>query len=365
MTVQQGSDRHFLRKFRKNKLAVAGFVFIGLMTLIALSGYLFLPDASTAANKMQLSLALKSPGFRTDFVVLQPVQDTTGFIEKWWNGTSVVAEEIPVDSTYIHGDTFFYRKYSLSHQAPWDFAAIEGDLKKNIAQQKHLIHRTYYLGTDRFGRDQLSRLMLGARVSLSVGLIAVLISLFLGVSLGLLAGYYRGWVDQAIMWLINVIWSLPTLLIVIAMSMALGKGFWQIFVAVGLSMWVELARMVRGQVLSTRELEYVQAAKVLGFSDVRIMVKHILPNIMAPVIVVCTANFASAILLEAGLSFLGLGVQPPMPSWGMMIKEHYSFIVFNAAHLAIFPGLAIMLTVMSFNFTGNGLRDALDVRQSS
>ena len=127
-------------------------------------------------------------------------------------------------------------------------------------------------------------------------------------------------------------------------------------------MWVELARMVRGQVKSVKELEYVQAARVLGFSHVRIMLRHILPNIMGPVIVICAANFASAILLEAGLSFLGLGVQPPMPSWGMMIKEHYSFIVFNAAHLAIFPGLAIMFTVMAFNFIGVGLRDAFDVR---
>ena len=222
--------------------------------------------------------------------------------------------------------------------------------------------RTYWLGTDRFGRDQLSRLLLGTRVSLSVGAIAVIISLIIGVTLGLLGGYFGGWVDTIVMWLINVIWSLPTLLIVVAMSLALGKGFWQIFVAVGLSMWVELARMVRGQVKSVKELEYVQAARVLGFSHVRIMLRHILPNIMGPVIVICAANFASAILLEAGLSFLGLGVQPPMPSWGMMIKEHYSFIVFNAAHLAIFPGLAIMFTVMAFNFIGVGLRDAFDVR---
>ena len=362
MTVQKRSDNWFVRKFRRNKLAVFGLFFILLIALTALSGYLFLPDQSTAANRMQLSMALKEPGFDADFLVLKPIEDPTGFWDKWWNGSSMVQDEIPVDTTFLRNDTFFYRKYTAAHIAPLDYVLPDASLKENIQNNRYLHHRTYWLGTDRFGRDQLSRLMLGARVSLSVGFIAVLISLVIGVTLGLLAGFYRGWVDKVIMWLINVIWSLPTLLIVIAMSMALGKGFWQIFMAVGLSMWVELARMVRGQVLSTRELEYVQAARLLGFSDVRIMLKHILPNIMAPVIVVCTANFASAILLEAGLSFLGLGVQPPMPSWGMMIKEHYSFIVFDAAHLAIFPGLAIMFTVISFNFTGNGLRDALDVK---
>lgn len=362
MARQETSERLFFRKFRRNKLAVAGLIFILLIAFIALSGYLFLPDQSTAANKMQLSIALKKPGFSVN--ILQPFPDTleTGFWEKWWNGEAGIEEEIPVDTVYYSKDTLFYRKYSLGHDAPLDYLVADDKMKTHVAEGNHYSRRTYLLGTDRFGRDVLSRLLLGTRVSLSVGFIAVLISLFVGVMLGLLAGYYKGWVDKSIMWLINVIWSLPTLLIVIAMSMALGKGFWQIFVAVGLSMWVELARMVRGQVLSTRELEYVQAAQVLGFSDLRIMLKHILPNIMAPVIVVCTANFASAILLEAGLSFLGLGVQPPMPSWGMMIKEHYSFIVFDAAHLAIAPGLAIMLTVMAFNFAGNGLRDALDVK---
>ncbi len=165
-----------------------------------------------------------------------------------------------------------------------------------------------------------------------------------------------------ILWLINVVWSLPSLLIAIAISFAFQeKGLYQVFLAIGLSMWVELARIVRGQVLQIKEMEYIQAAKVLGFGHVRILFKHILPNIMAPIIVVCAANFASAILLEAGLSFLGLGVQAPMPSWGSMIKEHYNYIVFDAAYLAIIPGVCIMLLVMSFNFLGNALRDALDV----
>ena len=346
------------QKFRKNKLALSGLVFIVVLVVVSLTGYLFLPDKTVASNNMQLSLALKKRGFNVKILKLS--SDSSSEKEFWlFSGKSQINEEIPIDTFYQLFDTVYYKPYTASGNGLWTSIKVDDKIfKANSAIES----RTYWLGTDRFGRDQLSRLLLGTRVSLSVGAIAVIISLIIGVTLGLLGGYFGGWVDTMVMWLINVIWSLPTLLIVVAMSLALGKGFWQIFVAVGLSMWVELARMVRGQVKSVKELEYVQAARVLGFSHVRIMLRHILPNIMGPVIVICAANFASAILLEAGLSFLGLGVQPPMPSWGMMIKEHYSFIVFNAAHLAIFPGLAIMFTVMAFNFIGVGLRDAVDVR---
>ena len=176
----------------------------------------------------------------------------------------------------------------------------------------------------------------------------MIISLIIGILLGLLAGYYRGIIDSIIMWLVNVVWSIPTLLMVIAITLSLGKGFWQIFIAVGLTMWVEVARVVRGQVISARELEYVQVGKILGFNSFRIMFKHIMPNIIGPVIVISAANFASAILIEAGLSFLGIGVQPPMPSWGGMIKDHYAYIIMDKAYLALLPGLFIMLTVLSF-----------------
>jgi peptide/nickel transport system permease protein len=165
------------------------------------------------------------------------------------------------------------------------------------------------------------------------------------------------------MWLINVIWSIPTLLMVIAITLVIGKGFWQIFIAVGLTMWVEVARVVRGQVLSVREKEYVEAAHALGFGHARIIFKHILPNVISPVIIISAANFATAILLEAGLSFLGIGVQPPIPSWGTMIKEHYGYIIMDKAYLAILPGLAIMFLVLSFTLVGNGLHDALDTRR--
>jgi len=249
------------------------------------------------------------------------------------------------------------------------FRDINGDIhNESIASlrssilNRNIVRRHYWLGTDRFGRDMLSQLVIGTRVSLSVGLISVFISLVIGIVLGSVGGFFRGWIDHLIVWFINVVWSIPTLLLVIAITFALGKGFWQVFVAVGLTMWVEVARVVRGQILGIREKEYVEAGRALGFSNFRIIFHHILPNIMGVVIVIAAANFASAILLEAGLSFLGIGVQPPMPSWGSMIKENYGYIVLDSAYLAILPGIAIMVLVLAFMLIGNALRDALDVR---
>jgi peptide/nickel transport system permease protein len=227
---------------------------------------------------------------------------------------------------------------------------------------EHIYKKTYWLGTDKYGRDLLSRMLIGLRISFSVGFISVFISLVLGIFLGSVSGYYGGKIDAAVMWLINVTWSIPTLLLVIAITLALGKGFWQVFIAVGLTMWVEVARVVRGQVMSVKSSQFVTAARALGFKNQRIIIKHILPNVLAPVIVISAANFAAAILIESGLSFLGIGAQPPTPSWGAMIKDHYSYIILGKAYLAIIPGLGIMSLVMAFMLMGNALRDALDVK---
>jgi peptide/nickel transport system permease protein len=223
--------------------------------------------------------------------------------------------------------------------------------------------KTFWLGTDRYGRDVLTLLMLGTRISLAVGFIAVFIALLIGVLVGATAGYYGGRVDAALTWLINVIWSIPTLLLVIAISFALGKGFWQIFVAIGLTMWVDIARVVRGQTLALKQQDFVEAGRALGFSNFRIIFKHILPNILGTLVVLSAANFSSAILMEAGLSFLGMGVQPPVPSWGMMMKENYAYIVLDKAYLAIAPGIAIMLLVLAFMLMGSALRNAMEVRR--
>ena len=215
--------------------------------------------------------------------------------------------------------------------------------------------RYFPLGTDRFGRDFLSRVVAGSGLSLAVGLVAVLLSLLIGVPLGAFAGYLGGWFDAAVSWLLQVIWSIPTLLLVLAITLAFGKGFEQVFLAIGLSMWVEVARVVRGQTLALRHIEWVEAGRVLGLSTQRIVLGHILPNLVGPIAVLASANFAAAILIEAGLSFMGVGAQIPMPSWGNLIRDHYSAILTGHAHLALIPGACIVSLVLSFNALSNAL----------
>lgn len=215
----------------------------------------------------------------------------------------------------------------------------------------------HWLGTDRYGRDVLSRLMAGSAISLGVGLSAVLISLMIGILLGAWAGYRGGRIDAFVSWWIQVIWTLPTLLMVLAITLAFGKGLWQVFLAIGLTMWVDVARVVRGQFMSLREMEFIEAAQAIGYSDLRIMFRHMLPNAVGPIIVIAAANFASAILIESGLSFLGYGAQIPIPSWGNIVQEHYHLITGRHAWLAIAPGALIVSVVLAFTFIGDGLRE--------
>src|SRR3954468_1856437 len=321
--------------------------------------YFISPDNSPDANRIIPEIANKKPGFQIELLQLKKSSTETreNFFEQLLNGKEDEYFFVPITSSQIKGDSLIAQKFideGVTERISFPLSKLA---KEPVIKQKFLF------GTDKFGRDLESRLIVGTRVSLSVGLIAVVISLSIGIFLGTVAGYFKGWVDDIVMWLVNVIWSIPTLLLVFAITLLLGKGFWQVFIAVGLTMWVNVARLVRGQVLSVRELEYIEATRALGFSHTRTIVLHILPNILGPVMVIAASNFASAIVIEAGLSFLGVGVQPPQPSWGLMIKENYNFIITNNPMLALEPGIAIMLLVLAFNLLGNGLRDALNVKE--
>ena len=343
------------KRFKKEKEGIISLAFIVLVIIVAILGYLITPDSTPHCNHQQLEIALRSPGFSVDMLQVKQDRDIpkVGFFKKMMTGQPAIYHTIPISKHVDAGDSI---RVQLFEQSDWVSYA-----KSSLAEQP-ILHKKFVLGTDRYGRDVLSQLMMGTRVSLAVGFLSIFIALVIGITVGAIAGYYRGKVDDVLMFIINVVWSIPTLLLVIAISFALGKGFWQIFIAIGLTMWVDIARVVRGQVISLREQDFVESGKALGYSNLRIIFKHILPNITGTVIVISASNFSSAILTEAGLSFLGLGVQPPMPSWGMMMKENYAYIVLDKAYLAIVPGIAIMLLVLSFMLIGNALRNAMDVR---
>ncbi|MDR1757396.1 MAG: ABC transporter permease [Bacteroidales bacterium] len=349
------------KRFRQNFTGMAALIFLVFMIVIAILGYLLTPDSSPWCNRQQLEIALQSPGFKTNMLYIKqpyPVPKRGCLARMLW-GQPDTYKLIPVKNYKQQGDSLYVQLFEIERIDEYKVFPLA-----NLREGQPVEEHRFWLGTDRYGRDVLSQLMIGSRVSLMVGFISVLIAIFIGVIFGSIAGFYGGKVDDLLMFVLNVIWSIPTLLLVIAISFALGKGFWQIFMAIGLTMWVDVARVVRGQVISLREQEFIEAGRALGFSNIHLIFKHVIPQVMGSVIVLSASNFSSAILMEAGLSFLGLGVAPPTPSWGMMMRENYAYIVLNNAYLAIAPGIAMMLLVLAFMLVGSALRDALDVQQA-
>lgn len=396
------------KRLLKNKPAMFGIIVIVIAHIIAIFGYLIMPDSTSNANDGAVQIQKKLPGFKVTLLNSRKNMEVpkVNFFKKMLFGQEREYYIVPISDYLIKNLTVYIQIYGKENRyEDYDLVnlvkplyvghsdkiipefdmnyKVDGDVityldhnetiqtikKADLVKEfkeKCIEQRKYILGTDRSGRDILSRLIFGIRVSLAIGFIAVLISLAVGVTLGALGGFLGDRVDKVILWLMTVVWSIPVIMLVITISLALqSKSIWVTFVAVGLTMWVDVARVVRGQILSVKEKTFVEAARALGFDTLRIIFKHILPNIMGPVIVVATANFAAAILIEAGLSFLGLGVQPPIPSWGVMVNDGFKTIGSKDSwYLIVFPSACIMLMVFAFNLFGNGLRDAYDPRSS-
>jgi len=392
------------RRFRSNPIALFAVVVIVLAHIVAFLGYLIMPDSTPNADDGSPLIKKKQMGFQVTMLNAKKQREVeeVGVFTKMIFGQENFYNIEPIKYCALKGDSVHYVLYGQQndtirkHVLPFikviyfgDDKTLCGDricsyLKKGdgydyinpIGKTEHISYadakaefnahnveqRTYLLGTDKSGRDLFSRLLFGARISLLIGMISMVISMFLGITMGSLAGFFGGKVDKVVMWLLTVTWSIPGIMLVIAISLALqSKGIWVAFVAVGLTMWVEVARVVRGQMMAVKEKLFIEAAKALGISNFRIIFRHILPNMFGPIIVIATANYAAAVLIEAGLSFLGLGVQQPMPSWGMMVNEGYnSNWESDGGYMVILPSLCICLIVLSFNLLGNGLRDAYD-----
>lgn len=341
---------------------MGGLTIIVVSAVLSAAAYLIIGDQSPDANNQKAEISLKDAGFSTDVLILNNKRYAEGasWLSQIAGGREKPYDYYPILDATLTDDgvevTTHYNKKKIVRIEDLYSDTPDGNLADNMSRV------TYWLGTDRYGRSISSRLILGIRISLFVGLLAVIISLLVGTTIGALGGYYGGWVDRVVMYLINVMWSIPTLLLVFAIVLAFGRGLGVIFLAVGLTMWVDVARIVRGQVKKIKEEQFVQAAKSVGVGESSILMKHILPNIIGPILVIGAANFATAILIEAGLSYLGFGVRPPTPSIGNMLNEHYGYAITGKPILALVPAVTIMIMVLSFNLLGSGLRDVFDVR---
>ncbi len=334
---------HAWKRLKKNRLGMVGLWIIAILTFVAIfadllaphSPYRQIPDYSNtdAGFVGNVLLAKSTGGYEVNYIAVQEYElkgDVVEYVDSFDRTQTIKVSELAGDS-----------------EDEWHTEPL------------------YLLGTDRFGRDILSRLIFGARISMSVGLLAELIALFVGVTLGSLAGYFRGPVDAGIMYVANVVWSFPYILLVIALSIAIGVGFAPTFIAIGIASWVDMARIVRGQFFTLRETEYVEATKALGFSAPRTIFRHILPNSIGPITVIATAGFAMAMIAEASLAYIGIGIPRPTPSWGVMIFDGKD-MVSAGVHIGqmVYPCVLLALAVFGFNLLGDGLRDALDPKMN-
>jgi len=360
-----------------SKIAAGILLFFFFVSIVA---YYVVPDNTAYANLQVVEIAFRQPGYRCYFLKI-PVErpEQHFFLKKLWQGERVTYTvqaferyTLVQDSLLVYFGTIpqpknkqmmsiylpdFYHKAKFlgwisSHQAYDPAWLVDHFVEK----------RVFWLGTDRLGRDYLSRLIVGGRMSLLAGFLGMMISLIIGTTIGLLAGYFRGWADRILVWLFSVMWSLPTILLVMAISFALGKGFLPVMVAIGSTIWVDVARTVRGQVLSIREKLYITAAHALGIPPWRIMLFYVFPEIRSILFILAATNFNTAMLVESGVSFLGLGIQPPIPSWGNLIRDYYPHLVLPTAYLAILPGFLLAIVIFCLMIIANELRDYYDVR---
>lgn len=381
----------FWRKKLKRKGAKIAFIYLAISLFLTILGSFVRPDSTPYANTMHYSIAKQNPGFTVK--ILKVRKNLVNQSYSFWNrlflgGQTSAFIEIPIKSYQLiqnqvicelhnaHGTdnlkafSLLDIVYPISRNQEVElinntlkFRDINGtDIQistEDLVEQfkrNHIENRTFILGTDHLGRDFLSRLMAGGVVSLSVGSITMIISLILGVLFGSISAYYGGWVDAIIGWVIQVFWSIPTLLLVIAIVMSTSKSFSTIFWAIGLTMWIDIARLVRTQILTLKQKPFVLAARSLGYSNFRIIWHHMLPNLYKTLIVAGVAVFSGAILLEAGLSFLGIGTEAPIPSWGGMIAQYKNEINTAKAYMVIIPGVLIANLVLALMTLANEIR---------
>ena len=322
---------------KEYKLAGTAIISLLILLLISVFGQPLFPDNTPNANRQISELPLMKAMSTMDFIVLKEP-----------NGENY----IPVEN--LRETTEHYLADRLINPQGQTIAI---EIKKS--SDVRVVRKTFVLGTDALGRDVLSRLLTGIRLSLMIGFFSILVACLLGILVGLAAGYYGGWVDSMLMTLVNSMWSIPTILLVFALVLALGRGIGNIVLAIGLTMWIDMARMVRGMTMATKEKDYVLATKALAYNNPRVLIRHIFPNIIDPLIVLAATNFATAILVEAGISYLGFGIQPPAPSVGIILSENYGYILGGHYTKAIAPALVVVLLVLSLNIIGTALKDSM------